>query len=394
MTRDMPSALVLSLSGTGLAVARALSMHGVKIYGTDWSKLSIGRFSKLINKPPFGWQVNLDNQFLENLIEFSQKQKSKPVLFPSDDKFIEFVSRNYKILKDYFIMQKSLAPEISKKFLDKKEFYKLCDQKGIAYPKTLFLTGEESENQIAEKFRFPLILKPYLIHKWRKKLRGKKVILIKNRQELKKTLEKHRQDIQDMMCQEVIVGPESNIYIFKGYFNGQGKPLCWFTGRKIRQYPPNFGSGSLVESIPQEEIAQVSLKFLSSLGVHGLGGTELKYDPRDDQYKMIEVNMRPQLWDDLMRVSEINLIWIAYCDMIGLNLSAQSNQKYGVKWTYITRDILSAVWHISKRNIVLSEWIKSYKGVCVDALIDFRDIKLTFLGIPTYTIYQFFQYYT
>ena len=389
--RNFPAVLILSLSATGIAVARALASHNIKVYGTD-HQFAAGIFSKLINKPSFGYKVKLDEKFLENLIEFSERQNLKPVLFPSDDKFIEFVGNNYQILNNYFIMQKSLHPEINKLFLDKKEFYQLCEKFNVQYPKTMFLSGIESIDDIVDQTRFPLILKPHFIHKWKQQLHGQKVIFIKDIRSFKNIFATWRDNLKYMIIQEVIEGDESDIWIFKGYFDENGKILCHFTGRKLRQYPPIFGSASLAESASNDEIAEISIDFLTKLKFQGLCGTEFKFDRRDNEYKMIEINIRPQLWDDLMRISGKEIIWTAYCDMIDDKTQSISEQIYDVKWIYLTRDILSAIWHIKKGNLLLSECVKSYKNLCTDALLDTSDIKM-FFGVPIYTLYQFYQFY-
>lgn len=388
---DLPVALVLSLSASGVAVARSLAAHKVSVYGAD-HQFAAGLFSRYIKKPNFGYQVALDNNFLENLIIFAEAKKLKPVLLPSDDRFMEFVSHHYDILKEHFILQESLKPDVCQLFLDKKIFYELCGQHNIKYPKTAFITGQESVGDIIHKIRFPMILKPHIIHKWKRKLRGQKVIMIRNKEELEIVLNQWRDNLEHMVIQEVIEGKESDIWIFKGYFNQHGEIIDFFTGRKLRQYPPGFGSASLAESASNDKIAEISIDFLTQLKFQGLCGTELKYDHRDNEYKIIEINIRPQLWDDLMRVAGKEILWVAYCDMTGNEITVRSNQMNGIKWGYLTRDILSALWHMEKNNLLFSEWIKSYRKLHSEALFDIKDLKM-FLGIPLYTFYQFYRYY-
>jgi len=389
--KNLSKALVLSLSATGIAVARALTKHDVKIYGVD-HQFAVGAFSKFIHKPFFGYKVNLDCEFLENLIKFSNMQDLKPVLFAADDKFIEFISMNYDVLKNYYIIQKSLHPNVSKLFLDKKNFYELCKKCDVSYPKTIYLSGNESVEYIVDQIRFPLILKPYLIHKLKRRLHGKKVIFVKDVKELEGILVNWRDCLKYMLIQEVIEGEESDIWIFKGYFDENGKLLDSFTGRKIRQYPPVFGSACLAESAANDTIAQMSIELLTRLGFQGLCGTEFKFDRRDNEYKMIEINIRPQLWDDLMRISSRNLILTAYCNLIDHKIPTVSAQIQNVKWGYLTRDFLSAIWHMKQGNLRFSDWLKSYKGLSTDALLDKND-KKCFLGVPGYTLYQFHRFY-
>lgn len=386
-----PPVLVLDLSATGLAVARILSKHGVHVYGADIHSLSIGKFSKYVKKPSFGYKVHLGLEFLDQMIEFAKNFDTKPVLFPSSDVFIEFVSEHYSEIKKYFSLQESLSSETSKKFLNKKEFYKLCEENGVKYPKTMTLKGTENLDEIIGKMRFPLILKPHFIHKWKDYLKGRKVIYIKNEIDLDHVLNIEKDLLKDSVLQEVILGPETNIYIFKGYFDKNSNLKSYFVGKKIRQYPPYFGSFSIAESIENEEIKNLSVEFLEKVKFKGLCGTEFKYDQRDNDYKIIEINIRPQLWEDLTRLARREVLWSAYCDLAGFEVPSESEQRKGVKLVYLIRDIYSSIILLKNRDHNILEWIKSYKNVKGGALFDLKDWKLIF-GIPLYFLSQLYEF--
>lgn len=388
---DYPPVLNLSLTATGIAVARILARRGVKVYGTDTNVFSIGRFSKYVRKPDFGYKTDINSDLLEKLARFSKKFNLKPVLIVSSDDFIEYVSENYNVLKEFYSIQESLSPEISKNFLNKKDFYKLCEKHKVSYPKTLTLTGEESLEEITENLRFPMIVKPNLIHKWKKYLKGNKVLLINNKKELKGVLKKEKNLLIDSLLQEVIPGPDENIFIFKVYFGKDGELKASYTARKIRQYPPYFGSFSLVETIENKEVKKLSIDFLKKIRFKGLCGTEFKYDPRDNDYKIIEINIRPQLWEGAMKVSNAEIVWYAYCDLTGLNTPKDILQKNQVKFSYLLRDVYSAYLMIRDGNLTVGDWFKSYKNLKGDALIDFREWKLM-LWLPVYVASELYQY--
>lgn len=388
---NFPPALVLDLSATGLAVARILSKHGVKVYGCDIHAFAIGRFSKYVKRPFFGYKVELNELFLDQLIKFSQNFNEKPVLFPSSDIFLEFVSANYEVLKKYYHMQPSLEPEICKKFLNKMEFYKLCETMSVNYPKTIILKGDENIDEIVNKLRFPMILKPHLIHRWKDYLKGKKVVYIKNIEDLKFVFKVEKNLLNASVLQEVIPGPETYIYIFKGYFNKNSELICYFVGRKIRQFPPYFGSFSLAESRENEEIKKLSEDFLRGIKFKGLCGTEFKYDPRDNDYKILEINIRPQLWEALTALAKREVVWFAYCDLAGLRIPPLPEQVNGVKLVYLLRDLYSGAVLLKNREHNIFQWLKSYLKVRGEALFEWGDWELLW-GIPFYYFYQFYLF--
>ena len=389
--QKLPPALVLDLSATGVAVARILAAHGVTVYGAEARVDSIGNYSKYIREPSFGYHIELNDDLLDRLIEFSRLCDTLPVLIPADDLYIEFIGNHYDVLSNYYLMQSSLSPDISPQYLNKKDFYHLCEEYGVPYPKTIFAEGSENIQEVLEKLRFPIILKPNLIHKWKKYLKGKKVMLVETKKELEDIFLNHKEILKDSMLQEVIPGAEDQLYLYKGYFSKDGKVLSSFTGRKIRQYPPDFGSASLAESLPNKDVEKFSIDFLEAAKFHGLCGSEFKYDERDNEYKMIEINIRPQLWEDLTRIADKQLVWTAYCDLAGIEMPEDRPQRNGVKWVYSTRDLFSALHQVRSGNVSFKEWIISYRGTRADALIDFSDFRML-LQLPVYTLIQVYKY--
>lgn len=388
--KEYSPALILDLSATGISVARILASHHVEVFGADTWSQSIGRYSKHVKRPSFGYQID-GNGFMEKLIDFSEKCSKKPVLIPCSDTFIELVSNNFDTLSKHFLMQSSLSPDVSRHFLNKRMFYKMCDSYGVAYPKTIFISGEEKADEIITEMRFPLILKPDLIHKWKRYLSGNKVMVIEDERKLKQVFKAHKLILSNSTIQEVIPGREDQIFIFKGYYDDSCNLRAYFTGRKIRQYPPNFGSGSLAESIRNDDVLKLSKEFLEKFEFKGLCGTEYKYDSRDGCYKMIEINIRPQLWEDLTRIAGCEIVWTMYCDLTGLDVQEMTPQKNGIKWCYLERDLPSSLWFLWRGELSIKKWLASYKNVKSDAIIDFSDWKLI-CAIPAHALGQFYRY--
>ena len=133
---DFPPVLVLDLSATGLAVGRILDQYGIDVYGADFNNYTIGQYSKYIKKLHRSGVLK-KNSFISSLVNFSKMFKLKPVLFPCSDRFIELVSENFNVLKQYYILQDSLSPSIAPIYLNKREFYKLCEKFDVNLPKTI-----------------------------------------------------------------------------------------------------------------------------------------------------------------------------------------------------------------------------------------------------------------
>ena len=248
-------------------------------------------------------------------------------------------------------------------------------------------------NNILAEIRFPFIIKPDLIHRWKKKLHGNKVLLVSTAEDFKQVVDKYDGILSQSTIQEVIPGPESNIFLFKGYFSeATGECIADFTGQKIRQVPINFGSGSFVKSIINEEVREISKAFLKSCNFRGLCGSEFKYDNRDGKYKMIEVNIRPQLWEDLTRVSLRDVLWYAYADLVGLPDVSVPEQKNGKSWSYFLRDITTTLELKKRTGLSIIDWLTSYKYLSTDAILDMQDPFATLIA-PFLTVKQVINYF-
>jgi predicted ATP-grasp superfamily ATP-dependent carboligase len=124
-------------------------------------------------------------------------------------------------------------------------------------------------------------------------------------------------------------------------YDKDSEPHGLFLQRKIRNCPEQFGIGSLAESCADPGIVHTGTKFMKDLGYHGIGVVEMKKDPRDGLYKVLEVNARPwtQLW--LVTCSGMNLPYMAYCDAIGEQMEKVAGYREGLKWLCMSDDLLT-----------------------------------------------------
>lgn len=386
-----PPVVVLGLSATGLAVGRIFAARGIDVFGSDREEGRIGRYSKYIHRPPFGYLAQ-NHSLIDDLIRFSESLGEKPVLFPADDDFIEFVAQHAEVLKKYYLFQSSYDKVETDKYLNKKNFYQLCEQYDVAVPRSLYLLGNEDDTYIFDQIRFPFIIKPDLIHHWKKRLHGKKVVLINSINEFNRIVSQYDGILAQSTVQEVVPGIESNIYLFKGYFSEKnGDCIADFTGQKIRQVPFDFGSGSFVKATENEEVRSISIAFLQSCGFRGVCGSEFKYDQRDKKYKMIEVNIRAQLWEDITRVAFRDVLWYAYAELIGLPIEKLPAQNNNATWSYFLRDIATPLHYMKNTGNSFMGWLSTYRNLSTDAILDIHDPLLT-LAAPLQTATQVINY--
>lgn len=350
-------AVVLTLSPTGLAVARSLAPRGVRVYGVDDARLEIGHFSRWITRDRRIAFLPPGPALLEGLMQLGAEQAAKPVLFTAGDPYIDFVAANHERLRERFVLQPSMRPEESSVILDKRRFYERCRELGIALAATYFPETEDEAREAARALRYPAIVKPSQGHRVREKLAGEKLVEVADADALVTWWKRLRGWGAESVLQEVIVGPEANLAVAAVYTDAEGTCRSLFTARKTRQYPPMYGSGSYMEAAWLPDVAELSIDILRRLGYRGMCGTEFKWDERERVWKLIEINPRPTLWYALSRKAGVDVVWDAYCDLTGqpnpVHVGAQDDT---ARWQLLVRDVVSAIHFLRRGELSLGEF--------------------------------------
>jgi predicted ATP-grasp superfamily ATP-dependent carboligase len=128
------------------------------------------------------------------------------------------------------------------------------------------------------------------------------------------------------MVQELIPGRDDELYTLGSYLDASGTALGLFSGRKLRQTPPNVGTCRVGEAVWVQEVVDAGLRLLAAVGFRGLSQVEFKRDPRDGRFKLMEINPRLFQWHGLAAACGVDLPAIAYWDLLGSpRLAARMN---------------------------------------------------------------------
>jgi predicted ATP-grasp superfamily ATP-dependent carboligase len=158
----------------------------------------------------------------------------------------------------------------------------------------------------------------------------------------------------EVVIQEIIPGPDSNLTLYTSYRRLDGAYFAEFTGRKLRQYPPGFGSASCACSCEEVETANLSRRILDELNYEGIAATEFKVDARDGSLKVIEINARPGLWYELTSGSNVKCILAYYKILTGSEFSNIENEQInGVCWKYGAKDLYTKIFYLFKGKFFL-----------------------------------------
>jgi len=353
-------AIVLGLFETGLAVGRSLGRNNIPVYGIDTHK-DIGFYSKYIKGTICPDPSASETKFATWFINYLKSFREKPILFFTSDVFLGVFSQNRDQFHDlcrYNIPAHDLLFRISNKY----EQYQLIKNHKILVPETRIIDHETILNGL-DHMEYPLFLKGMDVVKWRAVFGGtKKGILIQDSDELIETaaiLGKHR--LRGIM-QEVVKGPDTNHFKYCVYRNSENETLNQFMLQKIRQHPAHFGVGSAVKSVFNKDLQKAGRELFTKLKYSGVGSAEFKYDERDGNWKLIEVN--PRYWQQyaLTEYCKNSFSLNQYLDLTGQNPLKNKSYDTGKIWVNIYMDFSSYLQYRKESGLNFLQWIRSLKG--------------------------------
>jgi D-aspartate ligase len=353
------AALILGLSKTAIGVARCLGRAGVRVRAID-DRPGIARFSRFVDAAVCPNPITDRRRFVDYLSKLTDADWKPNVIYITDDRYVEALADKPAAI-DRFLTD--LPPEsVSRTILDKAKQLEAAEALGIPIPTTVEITAEHDIDEASARIGFPMLLKGGMSNQWKSIYRGaaQKGFVVSTGDEL---ADRARYCIRlgaAVLAQQVVPGPETSLVGLVAYVSAEGEPLCWFTRRKLRQHPPRFGSGSLVESTADGETAEVSLRLLAGLGWRGIASAEFKRDESDGTLRLIEVNPRYPLINALGPASGVNLALVQYLHLTGQPLPPLPPARSGVKWIDIGGNLASGSDYRARMN--LRDWLKDFRG--------------------------------
>ena len=343
MTRDganLFTTIAVSLTGTGMAVARDVSHLG-PVLGIDPDRSRPGRYSRHVTLLPELSNRELDAQLADDLAAYAQQQANPVVLVPAADDACEWAIAQHARLTPHVRVSAGYTQARAGMLLDKSAFAQRCRELGIDVPATLQPTSIADVRAFAQDIGLPCIVKPRAGHKWRDRLSGQKLLVPNTLAELERAMTDVVGDPMAVVLQELVAGPEHNLAVGAVWADQQGEVRHVLTARKIRQFPRQFGSGSRVVTEDLPAVRRLSAEIVAALDYRGLCGTEFKQDERTGRWRLIEINPRPTLWYDLCRAAGTHLIRAHVQELAGLPIAPIAPQNDGVVWTYGLRDVVA-----------------------------------------------------
>ena len=358
-----------------LGIFRSLGTIGVPAYAVEdgeWAPPLRSRYCRgvfhwdLLGAPP--------SDSVAALLKIADHFDRRPILIPTDDTTAVLVQEASKELQTAYHFP-ILPAGLARRLCSKKELYFLAKQYGFPTPETVFPQSRIDLLQFLQKAVFPLVVKGIddrcLSGRVKTGIR-----IAHSADELLKCYDEIEDPAQpNLMVQEYIPGNADSVWMFNGYFNDKSECLVGFTARKLRQRPAYTGVTSLGICVGNEAIDKSIRGLLKSLGYKGMVDIGCRYDHRDGQYKILDVNPRVGCTFRLFVDAEgMDVVRACFLDLTGQPVHANAVRE-GRKWLVENQDFLVLPRYLRDRKLTILGWLRSLRGVQETAWFCWHDLS-------------------
>ena len=364
-------AIIIEGHVQGLANTRSLGEAGIPVIIVD-KENCIARYSKYCRgfyKCP---DFNTEDFFIF-LIQLAVQNGLKGwSLFPSNDHAVYIISKHKTELEKYY---KVITPELKviNNIYSKANLLKLAERNVISIPKTEYLAHS---GKIQTNLKFPVLTKGKTGLSFYKAL-GKKAYLSNDKNELSIQLAEieKKYPLDQTFTQELIPYDGTNKTISFTAFCVKGEiKTCWM-GVKLREHPLQFGTATFCKSIYQKECLKQSEILLKALNYTGVCEVEYLFDPRDNQYKLIEINARTWLWVGLAKACGIDYPLLIYNYLNNIKNDYSNSYINNYYWINLWTDTVYSIKALLTGKLDLFKYLKSLFIKKQFAIFSFNDIK-------------------
>ncbi len=365
---SVPAVVVNANNIMALLPIRSLGRKGIPVtclfgQGGHAPYASCIRWSRYISKRYAFSETEYERNMVTALCQIGKSTGRKSVLFPVSDFDMITISANRERLEKYYHL---LMPphDLLASLLNKNQFYRLAHSHNFPIPKTFTVDGSTDIALLAQDVPFPCVIKPaWRDQTWTMRYGHQKVLVAHDAEELKASLRYLLLQFPPMIVQEIIPGGEDRIVCSFAYLNRDSESIGIFTSKKIRQFPPHFGNSAMVQAVREPSVVGLTKRICKELGMVGYASIEFKKDPRDNEWKIIEITpARFNRQSGLSEQAGFSIPYVWYCHLLNMPVESIVSDVQ-CKWVSEVNDLRAFREYQHNGEYRLKEWIKEYRDV-------------------------------
>jgi D-aspartate ligase len=364
-------AVVVGGDYQGLGIVRSLGSRGVPVCVVD-DERSIAGFSRYATHNVKVADLRDERAIVDGLIGIGKRLNLQGwILYPTREELVATFSRNRTQLGEWFRVPTPEWESVRWAW-DKRNTYQLAKELSIPTPVTRY---PEDAEQLAELDSCipPFVIKPAIKEHFIYATKAK-AWRANSHSEMKRLFHKASElaGPGEIMVQELIPGGGTQQFAYCAFFR-EGEAIGKMVAQRWRQHPLQFGRASTyVETVDIPILEDLSERFLRWINYYGLVELEYKLDPRDGQYKLLDVNARTWGYHSLGPRAGVDFSHMLYADQVGSPVP-RCKGKPGIGWMRTTTDLPAAFMALLAKELSLKNYFRTLKNCNVEAVFSHKD---------------------
>jgi len=267
------------------------------------------------------YEADQPEVFIQLVNEYAGKNYSqKIILMGCGDSYVQLIA-DYKNDLPENILTPTINGDLMRNLTHKEKFYQRCEELNIPYPKT-FIHRKELTGNFELPFEPPFIVKPsngisYWEHPFPSQ---KKVFKCDTREELNSILALiYAAGYEDsVIVQDFIPGDDTYMRVLTNYSDRNGKVKMMCLGHVLLEEhtPHGIGNHAVIITEREPSIEKKFKNLLEDIDYIGFSNFDIKYDQRDNEYKVFEINTRQGRSNYYVTSSGENIAKLVVDDMV------------------------------------------------------------------------------
>ena len=348
----MRKAVVFGLLHAGLAVTRSLGRAGVPVTGISWNPHDFGLKSRYLAEKRL---VEGDRAVLDAVR--AEAAGGRVVLFPERDEHVEWALDHWDDANAVADMPLPADREAVVRLRRKDVLPLVAAEAGVPSPGTVLADGDDAVRDAG--LRAPMVVKAVEGQEFALTF-GQKALVAESVDEALAVARQASERGFQTIVQEIVPDSHERIYSLLAYVARDGRPLVTLVGRKVRQGPLRFGTSAVFEVDYEPTVLDQGLRLLQAAGYTGIAHVEFAQDPRDGEFRVLEVNTRLPVWAALAANRHLDLPKIVYDDLSGRDVAPLPTFKDDLTWVYLAKDVHVSLQMARRRELGPRRFLREY----------------------------------
>ena len=376
--RRTAAAIVLCLTGTGMATVRALAQAGVDVHAFVFRPHEPIQHSRYARKVNVGHLADDDDELIRYLLAYAKQFATPPVVVPTSDKHALLLAKHRARLRERCRIWRNTHEDLSR-LINKDALYDAAQRAGVPVIPSIFDANPVEIAAWSTLNSPPYLLKPPFEGAPSSPVHAKNIQL-HTREALLEFLQQHGS--QGLIVQRLMHGGDGHIYDCYGLSTAGRRLVGMASHRRLRQHSPDFGAtcfGEIPSGLPPAQdrrLFEYTKRLLAALPYHGIFGVEWLHERGSDRFYLIDFNARPFASIGHLHDCGVNLPWLSYRDLLGDELDdvdARPQVKRKL-WIDFGRDVETFRAKRSRGELTTWQWLCSLARCRSFAYFDSRDL--------------------